>query len=88
MGARIFQKSFVNQPNQGHQPWQSNSLLWASQTPICVLQDPTNITPKRLPNLQLRPPKPPTWTPKTPTWLQKATSQAPNPAAQARRNGA
>ena len=26
-GAKIFQKSTVNQPNQGHQPWQSNSLL-------------------------------------------------------------
>ena len=26
-GANIFQKSQVNQPNQGHQPWQSNSLL-------------------------------------------------------------
>ena len=25
-GANIFQKSNVNQPNQGHQPWQSNSL--------------------------------------------------------------
>ena len=25
-GAKIFQKSQVNQPNQGHQPWQSNSL--------------------------------------------------------------
>ena len=24
--AKIFQKSWVNQPNQGHQPWQSNSL--------------------------------------------------------------
>ena len=26
-GAKIFQKSQVNQPNQGHQPWQSNSLV-------------------------------------------------------------
>ena len=26
-GAKIFKKSYVNQPNQGHQPWQSNSLL-------------------------------------------------------------
>ena len=25
-GAKIFQKSLVNQPKQGHQPWQSNSL--------------------------------------------------------------
>ena len=24
-GAKIFQKSQVNQPDQGHQPWQSNS---------------------------------------------------------------
>ena len=27
MGAKCFQKAQVNQPNQGHQPWQSNSLL-------------------------------------------------------------
>ena len=26
-GAKIFQKSLVNQPNQGHQAWQSNSLI-------------------------------------------------------------
>ena len=26
-GAKIFQESYVNQPNHGHQPWQSNSLL-------------------------------------------------------------
>ena len=26
MGGQQFQKSLVNQPNQGHQPWQSNSL--------------------------------------------------------------
>ena len=26
-GGKIFQKSQANQPNQGHQPWQSNSLL-------------------------------------------------------------
>ena len=26
-GAKNFQKSQVNQPNQGHQPWQSNSLV-------------------------------------------------------------
>ena len=25
-GAKIFKKSHVNQPNQGHQPWQSSSL--------------------------------------------------------------
>ena len=27
-GAKIFQKSYIKQPNQGHQPWQSNSLTW------------------------------------------------------------
>ena len=27
MGVRISQNSKVNQPNQGHQPWQSNSLI-------------------------------------------------------------
>ena len=26
-GANIFRKSYVNQPNQGHQPWQSNNLI-------------------------------------------------------------
>ena len=26
MGGANFPKSKVNQPNQGHQPWQSNSL--------------------------------------------------------------
>ena len=30
VGAKIFQKSWVNQPNQGHQPWQSNSLVQVS----------------------------------------------------------
>ena len=27
MGVQISQRSKVNQPKQGHQPWQSNSLL-------------------------------------------------------------
>ena len=25
-GAKFFQQSHLNHPNQGHQPWQSNSL--------------------------------------------------------------
>ena len=68
-------------------PSPSNPLpcgLWTSQTPICALQDPT-YTPKRLPNLQLRPPQPPTWTPKDLNMAPKGTfpgskSYCPGPA--------
>ena len=39
--AKIFQQSKVNQPKQGHQPWQSNSLSQygnLSQTPPKMVQ--------------------------------------------------
>ena len=50
-GAKIFQKSQVNRPNQGHQPWQSNSLEvslfhpihnWESRELLCRKEVPVN----------------------------------------------
>ena len=37
---KISQKSQVNQPNQGHQPWQSNSLGYTRGVPRVPLGTP------------------------------------------------
>ena len=34
MGGQFFFKSYINQPNQGHQSWQSNSLAQAVVSPL------------------------------------------------------
>ena len=44
-GANIFQKSYVNQPNQGHQPWQSNSLSSALCHAMLPAVDPPSFAP-------------------------------------------
>ena len=46
----FFRKSYVNQPNQGHQPWQSNSLVFNQTTskPLKTISAPPKATQPQL----------------------------------------